>query len=108
MLWAAASLCFFGFFRSGEITVPSETTYDEGAYLNFEDVTVDCLENPQLLKVRIKASKTDPFRMGVEVFVGRTNCRLCPVAAVLTYMTRRGVGPGPLFKFSNGKPLSRP
>lgn len=107
MLWAAASLCFFGFFRSGEITVPSESGYDKGAHLNFEDVTVDDLANPQVLQVRIKASKTDPFRTGVEVFVGRTRCSMCPVAAVLAYMVTRGAGPGPLFKFSNGKPLTR-
>jgi hypothetical protein len=30
---------------------------------------------------------------------------LCPVVAVLTYVTR--TGSGPLFKFSNGKPLPR-
>ena len=28
MLWAAASVCFFVFFRSGELTVPSELGYD--------------------------------------------------------------------------------
>ncbi len=42
MLWAAASLCFFGFFRSGEITIPSESAYDESAHLSFQDVQVDC------------------------------------------------------------------
>ncbi len=26
MLWAAATLCFFGFFRSGEVTIPTETS----------------------------------------------------------------------------------
>ena len=107
MLWAAATLCFFGFFRSGEITVPTETAFDDGAHLTFDDVTVDCTRNPQLLKVKLKASKTDPFREGIDVFIGRTNNTLCPVAAVLDYMTLRGKGPGPLFKFVDGKPLTR-
>ncbi len=66
MLQAAASLCFFGFLRSREITVPSDSTYDEGAHLNFADIAVDCLYCPRILKVRIKASKTDPLRVGVD------------------------------------------
>ena len=33
MLWAAASLCFFGFFRAGELTVPSQTTFDPSQHL---------------------------------------------------------------------------
>ena len=66
MLWAAASLCFFGFLRSGEITVPSDSTFDEGAHLSFKDVAVDSFQEPRLLKVRIKASKTDPFRLGAD------------------------------------------
>lgn len=107
MLWAAASLCFFGFLRSGELTVPSESGYDAGAHLGVQDVSVDDLSDPQVLQIRLKASKTDPFRVGVNVFVGRTKCKLCPVAAVLSYMTKRGQSPGPLFWFSNKKPLTR-
>ena len=107
MLWAASSLCFFGFFRSGELTVPSSTAYDEGAHLSFPDLSVDSLDEPQLLKVKVKSSKTDPFRVGVDIYIGRTGCSLCPVSAVLSYMTIRGPGPGPLFVFSDGTPLTR-
>ena len=46
MLWAASTLCFFGFLRSGKIVVPSETAFDEGAHLTFEDVMVNCISNP--------------------------------------------------------------
>ena len=107
MLWAAALLGFFGFLRAGELTVPSDTTYDEGAHLSFSDVAVDSFENPQVMKVRIKASKTDPFRMGVDIYLGRTHKELCPITAILSYMSQRGSGPGPLVKFADGKPLTR-
>ena len=78
MLWAAASLCFFGFLWAGEICVPSDNSYDEGAHLNFNDVSVDSMEKPSSLRIRIKASKTDPFRQGVDIFMGRTGNELCP------------------------------
>lgn len=108
MLWAVCSLCFFGFFRSGELTIPAQGAFDQGAHLCFSDVTVDSAENPQVLKVRLKASKTDPFREGIDVFVGKTDNDLCPVAAVLRFMTLRGPGPGPLFAFRDGRPLTQP
>ena len=63
--------------------------------------------SPQYLEVRLKASKTDPFRKGVSVYLGRTDADLCPVAAVLHYMVRRGSSRGPFFKFSDGRPLTR-
>ena len=69
MLWAAALLCFFGFLR--EVTVPSDTAYDEGAHLNLADVTVGSYIDPQMIKVRIKASKTDPFRLGVDIYLAK-------------------------------------
>ncbi len=107
MLWAAAYICFFGFLRSGEIVVPSETRYDQSSHLSFGDVRVDDRANPQYLEIHLKASKTDPFRQGVSVVVGRTNTHLCPVAAGLAYMAARGSAPGPLFNFHDGKFLTR-
>ncbi len=35
MLWAAATLCFFGFMRSGEITVPSDGSFDCKAHMTY-------------------------------------------------------------------------
>ena len=76
-------------------------------HLSFGDVSVDNQESPRQLRVRLKASKTDPFRAGVDVFVGATGNDLCPVSAVLSFLVVRGAAPGPLFKFQDGTPLTR-
>ena len=107
MLWAAATLCFFGFLRSGVITVPSDSEFDDTAHLTFRDVAIDRLQAPSMLRVRIKASKSDPIRVGVDVVVGKVDGPLCPVSALLGYLLVRGAGPGPLFRFEDGKPLTR-
>ena len=62
---------------------------------------------PQIIRVHLKASKTDPFRVGIDIFVGKTENELCPVTAVLSYMVARGDGPGPFFRFQDGKLLTR-
>ena len=70
--------CFFGFLHSGEIVVPSAAAYDPSARLSVGDVTLDNREAPTMAQITIKASKTDPFRIGVAEFVGRTGNDLCP------------------------------
>ena len=107
MIWAACCLCYFGFLRSGEISVPSEAAYDSGEHLNFGDVSVDCVSNPCLLRVKIKASKTDPFRKGVDIFVGKTANQLCPVSAMMAYLAKRGCKKGLLFRFEDNRLLTR-
>ena len=107
MLWAACCMCFFGFLRSGEVTVPSLREYDPESHLSEGDVTLDKLSVPTLVQVRIKASKTDPFRKGVVIYLGRTGNDLCPVGAIAAYLAVRGRHPGPFFKFVTGAPLSR-
>lgn len=92
MLWAAALLCFFGFMRSGELTIPSDSSYDESAHLSFKYVSVDSFRNPQVLRVRIKASKTDLFRLGVDYLWGR-QAMSCVLSQLLSYMVRRGPNP---------------
>ena len=52
-------------------------------------------------------SKTDPFRQGVEVFLGKTNSYVCPVEAVVQYIAVRCASPGPLFVLQAGTPLTR-
>ena len=108
MLWAASCLCFFAFLRVGEITVPNHTTYDPKIHLSVDDVAVDNAQQPTILQITIKQSKTDPFRKGVDLFVGRVSSPLCPVAAVTGYLCVRGTSPGPLFRYADGRPLTRP
>ena len=57
--------------------------------------------------VAIKQSKTDPFRQGVTLTLGRTRAALCPVASMAAFLVRRGSRQGPLFQFENGQFLTR-
>ena len=106
MLWAATTMCFFGFMRAGELTVPTQGTFDPSAHLSFRDVAFDDPANPSVMEVRIKASKTDPFRKGVNLYPGRTHNDLCLIVAMLAYLARRGGRDGPLFRFNNGQPVT--
>lgn len=107
MLWAASCTCYFGFLRSGEICVPSDTEFDPSTHLCMSDIAVDTHHNTSMVSIRIKASKTDPFRQGVTIYLGVTKTPICPVKALLAYIAVRGTQQGALFKFSNGKMLTR-
>ena len=107
MLWAASCMCFFGFLRAGEIVVPSDVSFDPAVHLAYGDVRVDNQSSPSCLEVHLKSSKTDPFRQGVSVYLGRTSLDLCPVAAILAYMVERGSASGVFFRFRDGRPLTR-
>jgi len=87
MLWAVMCLCFFRFLRSGEVVAPDDSNFNPTRHLSFTDITADSLSNPSSLPVNIKQSKTDPFRLGVNIVVGRTREDLCPVSVVLAYMS---------------------
>ena len=107
MLWAATSLCFFGFFRSGEITIPSIGAFDPRVHLSWGDIAVDDNAHPTALRISLKRSKCDQFGKGVQVYVGQTKNEICPVAAVLAYMAIRGSSEGPFFHFANKRPLTK-
>ena len=106
MLWAAFCLGFFGFMRSGEFTSSSSQRPGDSP-LSVSDITIDSRENPQVLAVLLRRSKTDQFGTGSYIYLGRTGTTLCPVSAVLAYLAVRPSIPGPLFIFRDGSPLSR-
>ena len=107
MLWAACCLAFFGFLHVGELTVPSDSAFDPSMHLSWGDLAVDSPDNPTVLSVRLKASKTNPFRKGIMLYIGRVSSDLCPVSAILAYLLCRGKKNGPLFLFTDGRPLTR-
>ena len=111
MIWAAACMCIFNFLRVGKAVVRSVASYDPEVHLNEADVSVDRRTKPSYIEVQIKTSKTDVFRRGVTVYLGTTGNDLCPVTAVLSYMTSiqrlPTTGCGPFFHFSSGQQLTR-
>lgn len=59
MLWVASCMCFYGFLHSGEVTVTLLAEIDPEGHLCEGDVALDSLEIPLVVRVNIKASKTD-------------------------------------------------
>lgn len=85
----------------------STSSYDPGSHLSLNDIAVD--NNPaatSILQVHLKVSKTDPFRKGIDVYIGHTNNDLCPVAAMMAYLAVRGNSPVALFRFKDSRLLS--
>ena len=61
------------------------------------------MSDTKLISITLKQSKTDQFRHGVQVLIGRSgDAVVCPVSATLAYLALRQAGEGPLFLFNNG------
>ena len=60
-----------------------------------------------MLMVWIKQSNTDPFRYGVTLWLGKTDCALFPVTGILPYLAAEGSCPRPPFITSKGAYMTR-
>ena len=85
----------------------NDDAFDQASHLTREDLAVDIPEDPTVVRVRLKASKTDPFRRGVTLFIGKGAPDLCPVKTLVCYLLVRGEKAGPLFVFEDGRFLTR-
>ena len=104
LLWAVCAVCFFGFLRAGEIMQKSIENFDPSYHLSLGDVAADSLTDPSFIQLSLKGSKTDPFRKGVTITIGKTGELLCPVQALCNYLLLRGNSQGPLFIQEDGTP----
>ena len=107
MVWAAMTLAFFGFLHIGELTCDSH--FNSERHLTFSDLVFMPKSSPKYMLVRLKVSKTDPFRKGQTIVIGRANSNLCPISAMVAYLESRSPLPnsGPLFTFQSGSFLTR-
>ena len=51
------------------MTVQSDSSFDPSVNLVIDDIAIDNPANPTLVRVSIKASKTDPSRKGVSTYI---------------------------------------
>ena len=60
-----------------------------------------------MVKIHLKKVKCNQFGQGADIIVGLTNNKLCPVAALSSFMAARRTlpGPGPFFMDKEGTPL---
>ena len=68
------------------------SSFDPLVDLTPVDLQVDSSTNPQSFQVFIKCAKTDPFRRGCFIFLGRGSAPLCPVLVLTNYLHLRGPG----------------
>ena len=104
-LRTAASVAFFGLLRCSEYTCASSTQFDPLVDLMVRNVTI--AKNMSIMSLRIKASKTDPFRVGCVVRIGRVDNDLCAVRLMHRYISIHPYPDGPLFVMNNTHFMTR-
>ena len=80
MLWAACCLAFFRFLRCGEFTCTAGST-KRPLVVALQDITIDSHDNPTIMYVHLRHSKTDQLGRGVTIALVQTRAFLCPVAS---------------------------
>lgn len=102
---AAYVTAFFGFFRVGEITIPSKVSTDTSKVLNRQDISF--VDNESSMLVTLRYSKTDQLGKGMVMKINQTGSSVCPVLVVQHYLKQRPKVNGPLFCHFDGSPLTR-
>ena len=95
MLRTSASLAFFGLLRCSEFTTATRSSFDASCDLLVQDILFS--GEFSIMKVHIKASKTDPFREGCTIRIAAVGSAVCPVALMRRYLRCHPTGTGPLF-----------
>ena len=104
MLWAAMLSAFYGFMRVSEYTSSHIKTFDPTCTLCFQDVQMTSIDSAVIY---IKASKTDPFRAGVNITLHANSSPLCPIKALRPYVRCHPTRSGPFFAWQDGRYLTR-
>ena len=107
LMWAACCTAFFSLLRCCKFTVSSTNVYDPTVHLSLQDIAIDSHTACTVIRLNIKQSKVDPFRKGIQLFLGRTDHIVCLIAVLLPYLALRGSKLGPTFMTYNSSPLTR-
>lgn len=105
MLRAMYLLAFHAFLRVGEMTVNTFSCHT----LQYNDIAIipDCLGHPIKIEITFRSFKSNcnirPIVLSIEK---KQDTSICPVMALVQFVTIRGTNPGHLFSFPNNQPVS--
>jgi hypothetical protein len=95
--------------RTGEFTVKGDKfkSFDPSAHLTRGSIEfLPSFDNPSHIAVTFPASKTDPFRKGVTIFISAVDASTCAVKALRALFIRDPRPPdAPMFCNQDGSPL---
>ena len=69
----------------------------------WSDVAVDSRESPAMIRIHLRHSKCDQFGKGVDIVFGQMGHSLCPVTAIIWYISVHGSGQGLFFQFPQAR-----
>ena len=96
LLWAAAAVCFFGFFSTGEITASSTSAVDQSLHLACGDVSISgdnrSYTSSSCGRMASENRSIRPGHGGI-LFVGATHDELCLIQAIRSYVAVHGESP---------------
>jgi len=73
--------------RVSEFTMPSQQNYDPLYYLSLSDIALNHWHALTTVRLHIKQSKLDPLRKGAYIYLAITNQPVCPMQAIVRYLT---------------------
>ncbi|KAJ2935863.1 hypothetical protein H1R20_g1230, partial [Candolleomyces eurysporus] len=109
-VYAAACVAFSGFLRCGEFTTKTGETFSASTHPTRRSVEFHPnIDKPTHARLNLPASKTDPFRKGVSIYLtAAPGASTCPVAALKKLFEEDPSDlDGPLFRNPDGSPLTR-
>lgn len=105
-MWSCLILvAFFGLMRVSEYVCPSSSSFNPDLHLSTQDISFSSRDSVAI--IRIKASKTDPFRVGTSIRLVAIGGDLCPVHALKNFLSVKGSSSGPLFALTMGDFVTR-
>ena len=98
MVWVTYCTAYFGLVRVSKFFASSPNHSSSYYFTNLllSDLVINSLIAPHIIRIILKQSKTDQYRQGTHIYLGRTSHQVFPVKALIRYLDRRGGRPGPL------------
>jgi hypothetical protein len=108
-VYAAACVAFSGFLRAGEFTIKGKRKFSTAMCPTWRCVEfLPSFDKPTHTRLHLPASKTDPLRKGVSIYLAAApGATTCPIAALKhLFQEDEADLDGPLFRNPDGSALS--